>query len=630
MINFTTCRRLLRVANKRSALVLLVFVALGFLIYSNTLDVPFHFDDESNIVENLNIRLTGLSLKDITKACFKSVCSNRPVANLSFALNYYFHKYDVTGYHAINIVIHIITGILLYFFIKTTLSIPSIRSRYKSSSSIALFAALIWLVHPIQTQSVTYIVQRMNSMAAMFYVLSFLLYVKARLVKENQKAWPWFAGCALAGLLALGSKETAATLPFFILLYEWYFFQDLSKAWLKRSVPYGLVTLILFGLIAFAYLGPNPFDRILSGYATRDFTLAQRVLTEFRVVIYYISLLIYPHPSRLNLDHDIGLSYSLIDPITTLVSIAAVLVMVGLAFYIVRKDRLISFSILWFFGNLLIESSVIALEIIFEHRLYLPSMFACLIVVALAYRCKTPDWLRAGLLCAVIAVFSFWTYERNHVWIDEITLWKDCVQKSKGKARPHNNLGYALTKQGKLDDAIAHYYEAIRIKPDYVKAYSNLGDALSQQGRFEDAIAHFSEALRIKPKDMETHNNLGNALARQGMVKEAIVHYLEALRINPEYAKAHSNLGIMLDRQGNLDGAVKHFSEAVRINPAYAEAHYNLGLGLAKQGRLDEAIAHFLEALQIKPDFREAHRELRLALKKAGKSLHPAERPPMP
>lgn len=153
MINFTTCRRFLRVANKRSALVLPVFVVLGFLIYSNTLDVPFHFDDEPNIVENPNIRLTGLSLKDITGACFKSACPNRPVANLSFALNYYFHKYNVTGYHAINIVIHIITGILLYFFIKTTLCIPSLRSMYKFPSSIALFAALIWLVHPIQTQS---------------------------------------------------------------------------------------------------------------------------------------------------------------------------------------------------------------------------------------------------------------------------------------------------------------------------------------------------------------------------------------------------------------------------------------------------------------------------------------------
>ena len=620
--------------DKRSVLVSLVFIVLGFLIYSNTLNVPFHFDDKQNIVENPNIRLTGLTLKDITRACFKTACPNRPIANLSFALNYYFHQYNnVAGYHAINIVIHIITGILLYFFIKTTLCIPSLRSRYKSPSSIALFAALIWLVHPVQTQSVTYIVQRMNSMAAMFYILSFLLYVKGRLVKENQKAWPWFAGCALAGLLALGSKETAATLPFFILVYEWYFFQDLSKAWLKRSIPYVVCAFVIFGLLAFAYMGLNPLERILSGYEHRDFTLYQRVLTQFRVVIYYVSLLIYPHPSRLNLDHDIGLSYSLIDPITTLVSIAAVLAMVGLAFYIVRKNRLISFSILWFFGNLLIESSVIALEIMFEHRLYLPSMFACLMAVTLAYQCKIPDWLRAGLLCVIIAVFSYWTYERNHVWIDDVALWKDCAQKSKGKARPHNNLGHALAEQGKLDEAIVHYYEAIRLKPDYVKAHNNLGVALDQQGKVEEAIAHFTEALRIKPEDVEAHNNLGNALARQGKVKEAIAHYLQALRINPACAETHSNLGILLAWQGDLDGAVNHFSVAVRIKPDFAKAHYNLGLGLAMQGKLDEAISHYSEALRINPNFRKAHRELQLALKKGGKldqARRPAKRPPMP
>ena len=136
---------------------------------------------------------------------------NRPVANLSFALNYYFHQYDVIGYHVINIVIHIITGILLYFFLKTTLSIPSIRSNYKHHASIALFAALIWLVHPVQTQSVTYIVLRMNSMIAMFYVLSFLLYVKERLVKEKHRTWPLFAGCVLAGLLALVFKASWIT-----------------------------------------------------------------------------------------------------------------------------------------------------------------------------------------------------------------------------------------------------------------------------------------------------------------------------------------------------------------------------------------------------------------------------------
>ncbi len=565
--------------NKRSALVLLVFIILGFLIYSNTLDVPFYFDDRPNIVENPYVRLTDLTSKNIACATFKSPLSNRPVANLSFALNYYFHQYNVAGYHAINIVIHIITGILLYFFIKTTLSIPSLRSRYKHHASIAFFAALIWLVHPIQTQSVTYIVQRMNSMAAMFYILSFLLYVKGRLVKENQKAWPWFAGCALAGLLALGSKEISATLPFFILLYEWYFLQDLSKAWLKRSIPYFMGAFVVFGLLVLLYLGSNPLEHILSGYEHRDFTLTQRVLTQFRVVTYYISLLVYPSPARLNLAHDFSLSCSFIDPVTTSLSLVSIMALIALAVLIAKKERLISFGILWFFGNLLIESSVIALEIIFEHRLYLPSMFVCLMAVTLAYQCKIPDWLKAGLLCSVIAVFSFWTYERNHVWIDEVTLWKDCAQKSKEKARPHNNLGNALFRQGKLDEAIAHYYEVIRIKPNHFLAHNNLGVALGQQGSFEKSISHFYKALQIKPDYADAHNNLGLVLTRQGKVNEAIAHFYKALQIKPDYAKAHYNLGMAYSSKGLSDRA---FKEIKRARALSSKDEWNLMLKVMK------------------------------------------------
>ena len=565
--------------NKRSALVLLVFIILGFLIYSNTLDVPFYFDDRPNIVENPYVRLTDLTSKNIACATFKSPLSNRPVANLSFALNYYFHQYNVAGYHAINIVIHIITGILLYFFIKTTLSIPSLRSRYKHHASIAFFAALIWLVHPIQTQSVTYIVQRMNSMAAMFYILSFLLYVKGRLVKENQKAWPWFAGCALAGLLALGSKEISATLPFFILLYEWYFLQDLSKAWLKRSIPYFMGAFVVFGLLVLLYLGSNPLEHILSGYEHRDFTLTQRVLTQFRVVTYYISLLVYPSPARLNLAHDFSLSCSFIDPVTTSLSLVSIMALIALAVLIAKKERLISFGILWFFGNLTIESSVIPLEIIFEHRLYLPSMFACLMTVTLAYQCKIPDWLRAGLLCAVIAVFSFWTYERNHVWIDEVTLWKDCAQKSKENARPHNNLGNALFRQGKLDEAIAHYYEVIRIKPNHFLAHNNLGVALGQQGSFEKSISHFYKALQIKSDYAEAHNNLGLVLTRQGKVNEAIAHFYKALQIKPDYAKAHYNLGMAYSSKGLSDRA---FKEIKRARALSSKDEWNLMLKVMK------------------------------------------------
>jgi tetratricopeptide (TPR) repeat protein len=596
---------------------------LGFLIYSHTLEAPFYFDDGASIQSNRHIRLSQLTVKDMFRSGVKSPCSNRPIANMSFALNYYFHQYDVAGYHAVNIVIHVVTAILLYLFIRTTFMIPWLSARHKPQASIAFFAAVLWLVHPIQSQSVTYIVQRMNSLAAMFYILSFLLYVKARLVKEGQKRWPWFSGCVLAGILALGSKEIAATLPFFILLYEWYFFQDLSKAWLKRHLPYIVGLLVLFGLLALLYFGANPLQAILSGYKHRDFTLTQRALTQFRVVIHYISLLFYPHPSRLNLDYDFPLSLSLIEPITTLFSMAAIVGLIGLAIYLGKRERLLSFCILWFFGNLVIESSVIGLEVVYEHRAYLPSMSFFLLVTIVIYRCIRADWAVAGLLCGAIAWLCLWTYERNRVWTDPVALWTDCVAKSPGKARPYNNLALALHRQGGLNEAIAHYRQALRIRPEYVAAHLNLGVALEAQGRLDEAVQHYTETLRIRSEDpsahTKAHTNMGGILARQGKLDEAIRHYLAALEIRPDYARAHNNLGVALDMQGRVDEAVIHYSEALKSEPLYADAHNNLGLVLASQGKLDEAIAHYWKALKTNPLLAEPHHNLGVALQRKGR-----------
>jgi tetratricopeptide (TPR) repeat protein len=550
----------------------------------------------------------------MTRAGFESPSSSRPVANISFALNYYFHQYHVLGYHLVNILIHAATAILLYLFVKTTLSIPSLSSRTEHHGWIAFFAALIWLVHPIQTQSVTYIVQRMNSMAAMFYVLSLLLYARARLAGEKKKKWGLFSGCILSGILALGSKEMTATLPFFILIYEWYFFQDLSRRWLKRHLFPFVGIMIAFILVAYMYVGANPLENILKTYEGRDFTLPKRVLTEFRVVIFYISLLVFPLPSRLNLDHNFSLSHSLIDPVTTLLSIGAIAGLIGLAVYMAKRRRLFSFCILWFLGNLVIESSVIGLEMIFEHRTYLPSMLVSLMAVTFVYRHIKPKWFGVGVLCAVVMVFSVWTHERNSIWGDNLTLWRDCVEKSPKKARPRNNLGKALTSQRKLKEAMRHFSEALRIRPDYPEAHNNLAAALAKQGRIKEAISHYAEALRIKPDSAEAHYNLGNALSNQGRLKEAVSHYLEALRIKPDCPEAHNNLGTALVNQGRLKEAMNHFSRALRIKPEYSEAHRNLGLVYLKQSKLEKAVSHFSEALGIKPDDEETHYRLGIAL----------------
>jgi tetratricopeptide (TPR) repeat protein len=562
----------------REAIMLLLFVLLGFLIYSNTLESPFTFDDWGNIKNNAHIRLTKLTWKALLEAGIESPCWDRPLANISFALNYYFNGYRVIGYHLVNIVVHITTGILLYLFTKTTTSLSSLRPRHGLHEHVPFITAIIWLVHPIHTQSVTYISQRMNSMVAMFYVLSFLLYAKARIAKGAGKKRAMYSGCLISGILSLFSKPIAATLPFFILLYEWYFFQDLDRKWLKRRLLTFTAVVIFFLLLAFVYWGVHPVQRMLSMSGDYDFALTERVLTEFRVVIHYLSLLFYPHPSRLNLDYDFPLSRSLIDPASTLVAICAITGVLGVAIWIAKQERLLSFCILWFFGNLTLESTVIPLEIIYEHRTYLPSMFVSLLAVTLTYRHLKQNWLRMAIFWFVIILFSVWTHERNTVWRSEVTLWNDCVKKAPLKARPHYNLANALVFQGKVGEAISHYSEALRLELDFAKAHVNLGNVLVYQGRVEEAIEHYSEALRIRPDWIVLHNNLGNALMLQRKVKEAISHYTELLRIKPELANVHVNLGDALLDQGKIEKAIVHYSEALRINPNLAEMRTGSGI----------------------------------------------------
>lgn len=555
-------------------------IFLVFFIYSSNLDGPFLFDDGHNIEDNPHVRLIRLSWEGLKRAAFESPLSNRPVAYVSFALNYYFQSYHVVGYRLVNILIHLCAGIFLFLFLQTTLSLPAVSARYKTGRWIAGLATLIWLVHPLHTQSVTYIVQRMNSMAAMFYILSMLLYAKSRLAGSSPSKWLWMAGCVLAGILALGTKETAATLPLFIFLYEWFFFQDLSRSWLKRNLATALIALILLGGLSCLFLDGHPVDQIMAGYQHRNFTPWQRLLTELRVVILYLSLLVYPHPRRLNLDYDFPLSYSLIDPITTLLSLGAILGLLGLAGWLAKKDRLLSFGLFWFFGNLAIESSIIGLEIVFEHRTYLPSMLTFLMVLLLADRCVKSKILKAVTVCSVVMVFSAWTYERNAVWHNEVALWRDTVQKSPGKLRPHNNLG----------------------------------NALKRQGDYEQAIVQFNRALEINPAYAKAHNNLGTALAAQNKTEEAIKHFGIALYLNPEYAAAHSNIGVAFALLGRLDEAIIHFSEALRLAPDNARVHNNLGAALVRRGRLTEALAHFDAALRLKPDDIESFKNLKICL----------------
>ena len=595
---------------QKEHLLFLLAALLVIVIYSNTLTGPFIFDDRPHILENPYIRLTSLSYDDLKEVLQKSRAPKRPVANMTLALNYYFHRYNVVGYHTVNIVIHITSGFLLYLLLKSTLSLPALRHRYAYNKWIPLLSALLWMVHPIQTQSVSYIIQRMNSMAAMFYVLSLLLYVKFRIATHKKNKGGLLISCILAGLLALGTKEIAATLPFFIFLYEWFFFQNLSGQWLNRRAPLLAAMGVFLIAVAVFYLGTNPLETIKMGYDVREFTVGQRLLTQLHVVVFYISLLLWPHPQRLNLAHDVALSTSLFQPPTTFISLLIIAGFVFAAICYAKRFPLFSFCALWFFGNLIIESSVVALELVFEHRLYLPSMLAIFLAVVGAFRFIKSQWLCIGLLCTAAVVGSLWTYQRNAVWTDDLALWRDCVKKSPAKARAYTNLASALVRRGEWVEAVEHYQTALKLKPNAAEPHFNLGIIWAKSGKFSKAMPYFQKAVEIEPLNFKAQNNLGAALLASGKYDEAIKHLQIALRLEPDHPEAHNNLGQALLFQGNSTAAMVHLNQALRIAPGYVKAHVNLGIAYKQMGKYQMAIEHFEKALQLRPGYQIAQRNL--------------------
>jgi len=353
-----------------------LIVGVALIAYSNTFQVPFHFDDRPNITQNPNVQIKVFSwdhIERLVKNTYKE--SIRVFSYFTFALNYYFGGFNVFGYHLVNFLVHIASGIFLYWFLLLTFNLSSLKEKYGSISyKVALFTSLIFISHPIQTQSVTYIVQRMASMGGMFYLLSLVLYIKGRLSTGRPRIF-YFGGMMLTYLLGVFSKENVAILPLFVALYEFYFFQNLDLSPKGKNILFTLIgTLLVLGAFGFIIWGDRYIQVIKEGYEYRTFTMSERVLTQFRVVLYYVTLLLYPHPSRLNLDYDFPISKTILDPPTTLISLLIVVGLIGYSIWTAKKRPMISFCILWYFGNLVIESSIFPLEMVYEHRLYLPAI----------------------------------------------------------------------------------------------------------------------------------------------------------------------------------------------------------------------------------------------------------------
>lgn len=606
-------------------LTLLILTFVGLYIYSNSFDVPFIFDDTDNI-QNPSLRISELSADSLKKAAIESNLLKRPVANISFAINYYFGEYNVRGYHLVNILIHIAASYFLYLILAITFKMPANRERYGSYTLLPILAALLWLTHPLATQSVTYLVQRMNSMAALFYVLSVLCYVQGRLrgsfegdYKQKIVEYLWHVASLIAGALAIGSKEIAVTLPCVIFLYEWFFLQDLSWKWLKRKLPWIVALLVFLYGAAYFYLDGNPFRVVLNSCNNRPFSLLERVLTECRVVMHYIGLLIYPNPDRLVFDYNFPLSKSLFSPLTTFVSFVSLIILFGIAVCIAKKERFLAFCILWFLVNLVLESSVICLEIIYEHRTYLPSMFLLAVFPALIYQIKLNKNIITCILILLIVGCGYWTRERNQTWQNPIQFWQDSIAKQPLKARGYNNLGVALCEARRFDEAVVFFVQALTLLPDFPEAYSNLGLVQYRQNRFNEAENNFKHALSLRNHFVEARLNLASLYKGLGQYSAALAQYRELYRQIPDYSILNKEMGQALLRMGQAEESLAFLEKAYKKLPNDMYLLLDRGEAFMRSGKGAEAIESYTKALDIEEGNAAAHYNLGLLLTAMGK-----------
>ena len=623
-------------------MVIIFFV--GILIYANSLHSAFQFDDLSYIENNP-------AIYDINN--LKAIIDfhrSRPLGTYTFALNYHFHGLDVFGYHLVNLAIHLITSFFVWWFIKLTFISQQLKGRYLSynGQGIAFFTALFFVSHPSQTQAVSYITQRYSSLSAMFYLASLSFYLKARLTsREGKPAGAYYGTVFLTAFLGALTKETLITLPLIIILCEFFFFAredwiaSVKKKWLYYLISFlGIVFIIGF---RYGFDLPGIFaGRFISDSHDGDIITAQSYfLTQPKVILTYLRLLFIPFGQ--NLDYDFSVSKSFFEG-PTMLSFFLILLILLAAFGMRQKKPLISFGIFFFFITLSVESSVIPIpHLIFEHRLYLPSVGFCLTLCLALYELLKNIRIFTLIGVCICLVFSYLTIERNKVWQNEITLWEDAVRKSSRKARPYDNLGSAYLKAGRYKEARAALQKALSMDPHVVTTYINLGEVALASGELDEAENYLMKALNMDPNSAAALNNLGVVFLRKKDLEHSEQKFLDSIKLKKGYIEPKLNLAkVYIEKKEYLKainlyeeihqdyphdrhsllGLLKLYLEQNEKNKVFETANKILkeikepacltesGSLCASRGFNSLAMAFYAKSLRVNPKYKEAYLEL--------------------
>ena len=603
-------------------------------VYLNTLSNGFVYDDEFQILENPWIKdvryIPEIFLSNVW-AFRWGVASNyyRPLLHIIFMIDYHIFGFKPWGFHLINIIFH--AGIsALVFLIAFMLNHPTRREKKstppllgedkgegKYSLLLPLIATILFAAHPIHTEVVAWVSGIPELSFTLFYLLSFYFYIKA-----DDEYGKHFMLSILFFFLSTLCKETALTLPILLIAYDYSSSQshDPSSAWVPRNLKSHMMRYLPYIIVAGIYftLRTNAIGGFAPQKAHPELDNWQYFINIFPLFIQYLEKLILP--INLNVFYVFHPISSIMEP-KGIINIALALIFISFV-YILRRNRIIFFSLLWIAIPILPVLYIPALgdNTFAERYLYLPSVgFVILSSMAIEKIYQMQIFKQATLpaiisiLTIVTGLYSAGTIMRSAVWKDGYSLWIDTVKKSPDGAEIHNNLGIVYTNQGRLDEAIKAFTIALRLKPDYAKAHYNLGVAYSEKGLLEKTISHFEVVRKLEHNALEVYesmNMLGVTYYNKGLIDKAIEHYKVAVRLKPNFPEAHYNLGVAYYDKGWTDKAMEHYLIALKIRPGYAEAHYGLGNIYYNNGQLYEAIKEHTTALRLKPDYAEAHNNL--------------------
>jgi tetratricopeptide (TPR) repeat protein len=600
----------------------LVLVLATLAVYGQVRNFHFvNFDDNLYITDNPLVQ-KGLTLDGLSKAFTSSYVGFwAPLTMLSNMLGCQLFGLHPGGHHLINLLFHLANALLLFFWLQRT----------TQALGPSFLVAALFALHPLHAESVAWVTERKDVLSTFCWLLTmwaYLWYVKT----PGLGRYLLILVCFILGLMA---KPMLVSLPFVLLLLDYWPLGRLSLQGLAAAEPsspsgprvVALQRLVwekapLFVLAAvFSLITFYTQKEIGALWSLQTLPFTTRLANALVAYVSYLGKMfwpvhlavLYPHPGQ---------------NLPPWQAVAAALVLAALSFLALRQARRHPYLLvgwLWYLGTLVPVIGLVQVgrQAMADRFTYVPfiGLFIALVWGAafLAARWRALRFLLPVGAGVVLSALAVCTWAQVGYWRDSITLYEHTLQVTRRNPLIQYNLGLALFSQGRLAEAMAHYAEALRLKPGSAEAHNNLGLALFSQGKLTEAMAHYTEALRLKPDFAEAHNNLGIALFSQDKLTEAMAHYAEALRLKPDFANAYYNLGIIYGTKGKFQEAIALYRKAIEADHDFVAAYNSLGIAYANLGENQEAMTMFQKAIQMKPDLSETYNNLGWLLAKQGK-----------